>query len=125
MKTGKSKAKEKKPKDKVRKIAKGVIKGSEAAECKDSKCPEHGGLKVRGRSFKGKIVKMSGKGTVKVEWPRVRFFSKYERFAKMKSSVQAHLPLCLGGKVGDEVRIQECRPLSKTKHFVVTEILRK
>ncbi|MFH8110199.1 MAG: 30S ribosomal protein S17, partial [Candidatus Aenigmatarchaeota archaeon] len=38
-----------------------------------------------------------------------------------RTRVYAHLPPCLDVKVGDKVKIAECRPLSKIKHFVVIE----
>ena len=44
---------------------------------------------------------------------------KFERFERGKSSVQAHNPDCIKAKEGDQVMIAECRPLSKTKSFVV------
>ncbi|MEN6294046.1 MAG: 30S ribosomal protein S17, partial [Methanobacterium sp.] len=39
-----------------------------------------------------------------------------------KSKIQAHLPDCMNVNVGDSVKIAECRPLSKTKNFVVIEV---
>lgn len=115
------KAKKIKPKKPVKKGV-GKIKTAEAiATCTDAKCPFHGGLKTRGRNFRGTITKKTHR-TVKVEWPRYRYYPKYERFAKLKSAVHAHLPECLSSfVVGDYVKIAECRPLSKTKHFVVVE----
>ena len=32
-----------------------------------------------------------------------------------------HNPTCIGAGVGDRVKIMECRPLSKTKHFCIIE----
>ncbi|MEK6852511.1 MAG: 30S ribosomal protein S17 [Nanoarchaeota archaeon] len=91
----------------------------ELKECTDERCPHHGSISLRGRNFEGEIVSKRN-STVKVEWPRFRYFPKYERFAKFRSAVSAHLPPCLHYlEEGDSVRISECRPLSKTKHFVV------
>ncbi|RLG67396.1 30S ribosomal protein S17, partial [archaeon] len=36
-----------------------------------------------------------------------------------RSRIPAHSPPCLDIKEGDIVKIGECRPLSKTVHFVV------
>lgn len=118
------KLKEEKKKVKQTKAEKKEIAMQPSTECRDRKCPFHGNLKTRGRKFEGKVVKKTHK-TVKVEWPRFKFFPKYERYAKTRSRVQAHLPDCLSGiEVGTQVKISECRPLSKTKHFVVTGILK-
>ena len=41
---------------------------------------------------------------------------------KLKTQIHARLPSCMEKdiNVGDYVRIEECRPLSKIIHFVVT-----
>ena len=63
--------------------------------------------------------------TAIVEWERKQFLSKYERYEKRRSRVKAHSPSCIGAQDGDIVKIMECRPLSKTKNFVIVEILGK
>lgn len=89
--------------------------------CNDKNCPFHGNLKVRGRSFKGTVVSDKMKGTITVKWVRKYFIPKYERFEKRYSKVKAHNPPCINAQEGDFVKIIECRPLSKTKNFVVVE----
>ena len=97
--------------------------GKEAAvSCSDKHCPFHGGLSIRGRSFVGKIVKMDSHGTVSVEWPRLLYLQKYERYEKRRSRIKAHKPACINVAIGNTVKITECRPISKTKNFVVMEI---
>jgi len=88
-------------------------------EC-ERRCPWHGDVSVRGRHFKGFVKKIFGQRAV-VEWSRVIYYPKYERFAKGKSKVHAHIPKCITNniKVGDYVEIGECRPLSKIIHFIV------
>jgi len=88
-------------------------------ECDDPKCPWHGHLKVRGVIIKGKVVSTAMQRTVVVERERLHYVPKYERYEKRTSRYKAHLPPCIEVKKGDEVIIMECRPLSKTKHFVV------
>jgi len=88
-------------------------------ECNDEKCPWHGHLKVRGIIIRGKVVSTAMQGTVVVERERLHYVPKYERYEKRTSRYKAHLPPCIEVKKGDEVIIMECRPLSKTKHFVV------
>ena len=75
----------------------------------------------RGRIFVGKVISNKMAKTVKVEWPRRKFLYKYERYQKKKSAVMAHVPEGMNINMGDTVRISECRPISKTKNFVVVE----
>ena len=97
----------------------------ESNNCNDKKCPFHSGLSLRGRTFVGTVVADKMQGTVNVEWPRVLRVSKYERFEKKRSRVKAHVPKCMIVKLNDKVKISECRPLSKTKKFVVIEKLQE
>jgi len=92
-------------------------------ECKDEKCFQHGSLKTRGAMAEGKVVSDKGKNTVIVEREHVRFIPKYERYLRSRSRIPAHNPECIGAKVGDVVKIAECRKLSKTKAWTVVKIL--
>ncbi|MBM3200531.1 30S ribosomal protein S17 [Candidatus Woesearchaeota archaeon] len=94
------------------------------AACKDRHCPFHGSLKVRGRTFTGKVIKSGMHKTVTVEWPRLFYIPKYERFEKRRTRMKAHNPECLKAQVGDEVKIMESRPISKTKNFVIIEVIK-
>ena len=89
-------------------------------ECKDDECPFHGKLPVRGQVFKGKVVRTYKKSAV-VEKEMLRRIPKYERYLKKRSKIHAHNPRCINAKPGDMVTIAECRPLSKTKSFVIVE----
>ena len=88
--------------------------------CGDKNCPIHGSIKLRGRVFKGVIVSAKTKKSAIVEWARVKKNKKYERYEKRRTKIQVHNPLCMNAKQGDHVEIKECRPLSKTKKFVIT-----
>lgn len=90
------------------------------AECRDKNCPNHGSLKLRGKVFEGIVTKKFHKRIV-IEFDRMVHVRKYERYAKSKTKVHARLPECMEKEinVGDVVRVQECRPLSKIIHFVV------
>jgi len=88
-------------------------------KCNDPKCPFHGHLKVRGVAIRGKVVSTAMQHTVVVERERLHYVPKYERYEKRTGRYKAHLPPCIHVSKGDEVLIMECRPLSKTKHFVV------
>ncbi len=88
-------------------------------ECKDPRCAWHGSLPVRGRVFRGEVKSSKSHNTVIVEWGFNRFIRKYERYQRQKSRVTAHNPSCMRAREGDLVVVAECRPISKTKHFVV------
>ena len=99
-------------------------KQKNAIECED-RCPEHGCLSVRGRRFDGTIIKIVGQRAA-IEWERIIYYPKFERYARMKSKLHAHIPKCMTKeiKIGDYVEIGECRPLSKIIHFVLTKKIR-
>jgi len=92
----------------------------EKESCQDKKCPFHGNLKVRGRHFKGTVIRVFEKRIV-IEFEHLNYYKKYERYAKSRTKLHAYLPKCLANKIvkGDSVEIGECRPLSKIMHFVV------
>jgi small subunit ribosomal protein S17 len=90
-------------------------------KCNDPNCSKHGTVKTRGRTFVGTVIKSKMQKTVNVEWPRKKFIPKFERYLSTRSRVKAHNPACLQVMEGDIVEIRECRPLSKTKTFVVTK----
>jgi len=99
------------------------VKAPEKA-CSDPNCPFHGSLPVRGQVFDCKVVSDKMESTVVVVREFEKRDRKFERFEKRRSKIHAHNPPCLDAKVGDSVKIAECRPLSKTKTYVVVEVLR-
>ena len=92
-------------------------------KCDDDNCPFHGKLRCRGRIFTCTVVSTNMQKTAIVGWERRHFLKKYERYEKRKSIVKAHNPACIGAHEGNIVKIMECRPLSKTKNFVIVEVL--
>lgn len=94
-------------------------------DCSEPDCPFHGNLKVRGRVFEGTVVSTRMQRSVVVRLEYTRYNRKYERYSRMSSKITAHSTPCLPVKVGDLVRIAECRPLSKTKSFVVVELVKE
>lgn len=101
----------------------GIILESPKQECNDVKCPFHGNLSVRGRKFTGIVVSTKMRKTAVIEFNRLHFLKKYERYEKRRTKLKIHNPECINAKDGDIVRVMECRPLSKTKNFVVIEKL--
>ena len=94
------------------------------ASCMDQKCPVHGSLRTRGRIFHG-YVSRKQKTRIAIEFERVIKIRKYDRYAKAKTRVHAHVPACLRDAVavGDYVAVQECRPLSRIIHHVLVKVI--
>jgi small subunit ribosomal protein S17 len=91
-------------------------------ECNDKCCPIHGHIKLRGRSFKGTVIKKFPKRVV-IEFDRTLFVEKYERYSKRKTKLHARLPDCMFKdiEIGDYIEIMESRPISKIINFVVVK----
>ncbi len=94
---------------------------SPTEKCSDIKCPFHGRLSVRGRAFEGVVVSDKMLHGITVELQGMQHVSKYDRYERRTSKFHAHNPVCISAKVGDKVKIMECRRLSKTKSFVVVQ----
>ncbi len=84
--------------------------------------PFYGSLSVRGQVIDGVVVSAKMEHSVVVKREYMHYLAKYQRYEKRTSKYTAHLPGSIGEvKPGDRVKIAECRPLSKTKSFVVIE----
>jgi small subunit ribosomal protein S17 len=94
---------------------------SEKKDCGDARCPVHGNLKLRGKTLTGKVKSAKMRRTVTITIQRRVYLKKYDRYENKLTNLKAHNPDCIGAKEGDTVNITECRPLSKTKKFVVVE----
>ncbi len=73
--------------------------------------------------FTGKVIGDKMNKTVVVEVVRVKPHSRYRKVMRKKKKFYAHTEV--GVKLGDWVKIQECRPLSKLKRFKVIEVVKK
>jgi small subunit ribosomal protein S17 len=92
-------------------------------DCKDSKCPFHGGLRVRGRVLEGRVASLKQQKSAVVEVNYIASVKKFQRFEKRRSRIHVHVPDCLKVRVGSLVEISSCRRLSKTISFVITKVL--
>ncbi len=101
------------------------IKSADSPECKDKHCAFHGKLTLRGRQFVGTVLKAAAQKTAVVGWERLFYLPKYQRYEKRRSKLQVHNPSCINAVQGDTVRIAECRPISKTKNFIIIERFKK
>ncbi|HJX49972.1 MAG TPA: 30S ribosomal protein S17 [Candidatus Nanoarchaeia archaeon] len=81
---------------------------------------------TRGRIFEGKVIRKFPK-RVTIEFERMIYVKKYERYAKSRTKIHARLPEILEKEInlGDLIQVQECRPLSKIIHFIVTKKIKE
>lgn len=79
---------------------------------------------TRGRMFQGYVIKKFP-GRVVIESERTVRVLKYERFALKKTKLHARIPKGMEVNIGDYIKVQECRPLSKIIKFIVIEIIRR
>ncbi|MBT3463445.1 30S ribosomal protein S17 [archaeon] len=83
-------------------------------------------LSRRGRTFTGTVKTFKMQKTATISWDRKVIVPKYERYETKTSKIKAHVPEEFKDiKEGYKVKIMECRPISKTKKFVVVEVLEK
>lgn len=77
-------------------------------------------INPRGKTFEG-IVKKKFHKRIVIEFERMIYVKKYERYAKSRTRIHARLPMNMEKEIniGDLIKVQECRPLSKIIHFIV------
>lgn len=75
------------------------------------------------RSRVAKVIADSTAKTIKVEIEGIVQHPRYKKYIKRHTRFLAHDPenKC---KVGDMVRVEECRPISKNKKWIVREIVK-
>ena len=76
---------------------------------------------VRGRTFTLKIISAKMRKTAVGELERRHYVKKFERYEKRRTRLKVHNPDHINAKEGDIVVVRECRPLSKTKKFIIIE----
>ncbi|MCD6218879.1 30S ribosomal protein S17 [Candidatus Calescamantes bacterium] len=75
------------------------------------------------REIIGEVISNKMEKTVVVEVEMIRSHPLYRKLVRKKRKFYAHNP-DNKAKIGDRVKIRECRPLSKLKRWVVTEVLK-
>lgn len=106
-------------KQKIRNI--GIKVKIPTEKCDDLHCPFHGKFGVRGRIFIGTVTKNLAHKTIQVEFNYLLPLPKFERYERRRTRLQVHIPPCIKVNLGDKVKVMECRPISKTKNFVIIE----
>ncbi|HLD42865.1 MAG TPA: 30S ribosomal protein S17 [Candidatus Nanoarchaeia archaeon] len=87
--------------------------------CEDRKCPVHGKVSTRGRTFEGVVIAKDLHRSATIEFQRMIFNQKYERYLRGFTRLRTHNPACMNAEIGDHVVVSECRPLSKSKKTVI------
>jgi small subunit ribosomal protein S17 len=77
-------------------------------------------MESRGRILSGVVVSDKGDKTISVKIERKVKHPKYGKVIKRSTKVHAH-DENNSANVGDFVNIQECRPISKLKSFVLID----
>ena len=79
---------------------------------------------MAGKIYTGKVVSDKMDKTVVVSIMRLTQHPRYKKTVRLRSTFKAHDEenTC---KVGDTVAIRESRPLSKSKRWVVTEVVER
>lgn len=85
---------------------------------------EESNTKKDNRSVTGKVTSNKMQKTIVVEVERKEKHPLYGKYLRKRSKMYAH-DADNACKIGDLVTIQQCRPLSKTKQWMLVEIVEK
>jgi len=91
--------------------------------CDDIHCPFHGNLPVRSKVREGIVTSNRMHKTIVFQTDYLSLIKKYARYERRRTRKLAHLPPCIEVKVGDTVKVVECRPLSKNVSAVVVAVI--
>lgn len=89
----------------------------------DENDPFYGTVRVKKNSFVGHVISAKAHKTATILVDRQIYVKKYGRYLKRSTKINVHNPASIDAKEGDVVKIYETRPLSKTKHHVIVQVL--
>lgn len=75
------------------------------------------------REFQGEVVSASASKTISVLVRRVKIHSKYHKHYVTTRKYPVHDEKGMA-TVGDKVRFEECRPISKTKRWRIVSVVK-
>ncbi|MAF88943.1 MAG: 30S ribosomal protein S17 [archaeon] len=78
---------------------------------------------TKGHPFRAIVVSDKMKNSAVVVRHFVRKITKFERYEKRTTRLTVHNPESISAKTGDEVIVQSCRPISKTKSHTIISVL--
>jgi small subunit ribosomal protein S17 len=79
--------------------------------------------KITKREFTGTVVSTLMNKTIVVNVERRKLHPKYKKSYRVNRKYHVHDEKS-AAKAGDKIKFVECRPLSKTKRWYLTEILK-
>ena len=91
----------------------------------DKKCPFTGNVSIRGRILRGIVHSIKMKRSIVIRRNYLHFVNKYQRYQKRHKNFTVHCSPCFTPKLGDDVVVGQCRPLSKTVRYNVLEVIKK
>ena len=74
------------------------------------------------KTIVGKVISTKMKNTVTVEVVRIKVHPTYQKRYRVKKKYHAHSDQKV--KEGDRVKIQACRPVSKSKKWKIVEVIK-
>ena len=78
---------------------------------------------LRGSEFVGTVISTKMQKSATVRWGYAEEVPKYERKERRNTKITSHIPEQLEVEEGDQVRVVETRPISKTKSSIIVEII--
>lgn len=108
--------------NKTRKI--GIDVSYPKESCNDANCPFHGNIVVKNRFITGTVVSVKMNKSAVITKDIRTYLPKFERYLTHSHRISVHNPSCLNVKEGDRVKAALTRPLSKTKTYVIVEVLK-
>jgi small subunit ribosomal protein S11e len=91
----------------------------------DKKCPFTGNVSIRGRLIRGIVHSVKMQRSIVIRRNYLHFIQKYQRYQKRHKNFTVHCSPAFDPKVGDDVIVGQCRPLSKTIRYNVLEHIKK
>ena len=91
----------------------------------DNKCPFTGNVSIRGRILRGIVHSNKMTNSIVIRRNYLHWIKKYQRYAKRHKNFTVHCSPCFEPKVGDDVIVGQCRPLSKTIRYNVLQVIKK
>lgn len=82
-------------------------------------------IKSNGRILQGVVVSPTKDKTIRVQVERKVAHPRYKKIIKRSTNVLVHVPGDQACVKGDMVKIQECRPISKNKSWVLLGVIEK
>jgi small subunit ribosomal protein S17 len=80
---------------------------------------------LRGSEFVGTVVSTKMQKSATVRWGYAEEVPKYERKERRNTKITSHVPDELDVEEGDQVKVVETRPISKTKSSMIVEVIEK